>query len=224
MAYRVKEIFYTLQGEGAQAGRPAVFCRFSGCNLWSGRPEDRATAKCRFCDTDFVGADAGVFATAEELAQTIAATFPVLDPQAYGGRKPYIVFTGGEPALQLTRELIDRLHALGFELGVESNGTLPLPEGLDLSQSVALVSCDRPRAETCLAAARVFARGFRGFGFPAFPAPAMRRPAQQGQHPRVHRLLSPASPLEPRFADPQVGWCEVEGLPPPPSLPLPKDF
>ena len=99
MAYRVKEIFYTLQGEGAQAGRPAVFCRFSGCNLWSGRPEDRATAKCRFCDTDFVGADAGVFATAEELAQTIAATFPVLDPQAYGGRKPYIVFTGGEPAL-----------------------------------------------------------------------------------------------------------------------------
>ena len=131
MAYRVKEIFYTLQGEGAQAGRPAVFCRFSGCNLWSGRPEDRATAKCRFCDTDFVGADAGVFATAKELAQTIAATFPVLDPQAYGGRKPYIVFTGGEPALQLTRELIDRLHALGFELGVESNGTLPLPEGLD---------------------------------------------------------------------------------------------
>ena len=131
MAYRVKEIFYTLQGEGAQAGRPAVFCRFSGCNLWSGRPEDRATAKCRFCDTDFVGADAGVFATAEELAQTVAATFPVLDPQAYGGRKPYIVFTGGEPALQLTRELIDRLHALGFELGVESNGTLPLPEGLD---------------------------------------------------------------------------------------------
>ena len=89
MAYRVKEIFYTLQGEGAQAGRPAVFCRFSGCNLWSGRPEDRATAKCRFCDTDFVGADAGVFATAEELAQTVAATFPVLDPQAYGGRKPY---------------------------------------------------------------------------------------------------------------------------------------
>ena len=82
MAYLVKEIFYTLQGEGAQAGRPAVFCRFSVCNLWSGRPEDRATAKCRFCDTDFVGADAGVFATAEELAQTIAATFPVLDPQA----------------------------------------------------------------------------------------------------------------------------------------------
>ena len=131
MAYRVKEIFYTLQGEGVQAGRPAVFCRFSGCNLWSGRPEDRGTAKCRFCDTDFVGADAGVFATAEELAQTIAATFPALPPQAYGGRKPYVVFTGGEPALQLTSELIERLHVLGFELGVESNGTLPLPDGLD---------------------------------------------------------------------------------------------
>ena len=118
MAYRVKEIFYTLQGEGAQAGRPAVFCRFSGCNLWSGRPEDRATAKCRFCDTDFVGADAGVFATAEELAQTIAATFPVLDPKAYGGRKPYIVFTGGEPALQLTRELIS--YNPGLILNVQS--------------------------------------------------------------------------------------------------------
>ena len=129
MAYRVKEIFYTLQGEGVQAGRPAVFCRFSGCNLWSGRPEDRGTAKCRFCDTDFVGADAGVFATAEELAQTIAATFPALPPQAYGGRKPYVVFTGGEPALQLTSELIERLHVLGFELGVESNGTCPSPMG-----------------------------------------------------------------------------------------------
>ena len=173
MAYRVKEIFYTLQGEGAQAGRPAVFCRFSGCNLWSGRPEDRATAKCRFCDTDFVGADAGVFATAEELAQTIAATFPVLDPQAYGGRKPYIVFTGGEPALQLTRELIDRLHALGFELGVESPAR---GAGLDHGQPQGFQPAGhdfRPRAETCLAAARVFARGFRGFGFPAFPAPAM---------------------------------------------------
>lgn len=80
MAYRIKEIFYTLQGEGAQAGRPAVFCRFSGCNLWSGRPEDRATAKCRFCDTDFVGADAGVFERAEDVAEAIAAAFPDLDP------------------------------------------------------------------------------------------------------------------------------------------------
>ena len=238
MAYRVKEIFYTLQGEGAQAGRPAVFCRFSGCNLWSGRPEDRATAKCRFCDTDFVGADAGVFATAEELAQTIAATFPVLDPQAYGGRKPYIVFTGGEPALQLTRELIDRLHALGFELGVESNGTLPLPEGLDWitvspKGSNPLATTSGHELKLVWPQQGCSPEDFEDLDFPAFPAPAMRRPAQQGQHPRVHRLLSPASPLEPRFADPQVGWCEVEGhddlrggrpsqkAPPPPSLPLP---
>ena len=105
MAYRIKEIFYTLQGEGAQAGRPAVFCRFSGCNLWSGRPEDRATAKCRFCDTDFVGADAGVFERAEDVAEAIAAAFPDLDPAAYGEGKPYVVFTGGEPALQLTKDL-----------------------------------------------------------------------------------------------------------------------
>lgn len=131
MPYRVKELFYTLQGEGAQSGRPAVFCRFSGCNLWSGRPEDRATAKCRFCDTDFSGADAGVFATAEDLAQAIAATFPAISPQAYGARRPYVVFTGGEPALQLTPELLGILHRRGFELGVESNGTLPLPDGLD---------------------------------------------------------------------------------------------
>lgn len=241
MAYRVKEIFYTLQGEGAQAGRPAVFCRFSGCNLWSGRPEDRATAKCRFCDTDFVGADAGVFATAEELAQTIAATFPVLDPQAYGGRKPYIVFTGGEPGLAAHPRAYrsparPRVRAWR---GEQRHAAPARGAGLDHGQPQGFQPAGhdfRPRAETCLAAARVFARGFRGFGFPAFPAPAMRRPAQQGQHPRVHRLLSPASPLEPRFADPQVGWCEVEGhddlegeggpffrkgLPPPPSLPLP---
>lgn len=131
MSYRIKELFYTLQGEGAQAGRPAVFCRFSGCNLWSGRPEDRATAKCRFCDTDFVGADAGVFESARELADAVAAAFPLLDSAAYGSAKPYVVFTGGEPALQLTEELIDRLHERGFEVGVESNGTLPLPAGLD---------------------------------------------------------------------------------------------
>lgn len=132
MAYRVKEIFYTLQGEGAQAGRPAVFCRFSGCNLWSGRPEDRATAKCRFCDTDFVGADAGVFATAEELAQTHRPPpFLCSIPKPTAGASPTSCSRAANPALQLTRELIDRLHALGFELGVESNGTLPLPEGLD---------------------------------------------------------------------------------------------
>ena len=130
MPFRVKELFYTLQGEGVHAGRPAVFCRFSGCNLWSGRPEDRATAKCRFCDTDFVGADAGVFAV-KGLADAIEAAFPPLERGCYGNRRPYVVFTGGEPALQLTPELLDELHGRGFELGVESNGTLPLPTGLD---------------------------------------------------------------------------------------------
>ena len=144
MAYRVKEIFYTLQGEGAQAGRPAVFCRFSGCNLWSGRPEDRATAKCRFCDTDFVGADAGVFATAEELAQTIAATFPVLDPQAYGGRKPYIVFTGGDPALQLTRELIACTPS-GSSLAWRATARCPCPRGWTGSRSAPRVPTRWPR-------------------------------------------------------------------------------
>lgn len=127
--FRVKELFYTLQGEGRQSGRPAVFCRFSGCNLWSGRSEDRAIARCPFCDTDFVGADAGVFADETALADAIAATFPSDLPES--GRRNYIVFTGGEPALQLTEALIRLLHQRGYELGVETNGTLPLPPGLD---------------------------------------------------------------------------------------------
>ncbi|MFQ9868642.1 MAG: 7-carboxy-7-deazaguanine synthase [Bilophila wadsworthia] len=130
MAYRVKEIFYTLQGEGAQAGRPAVFCRFSGCNLWSGRPEDRATAKCRFCDTDFVGADAGVFATAEELAQTIAATFLCSIPSLRRAQALHRVH-GRRTGLAAHPRAYRSPARPRFELGVESNGTLPLPEGLD---------------------------------------------------------------------------------------------
>ena len=129
MTYAVKEMFYTLQGEGAQAGRASVFCRFAGCNLWSGREQDRAAAVCNFCDTDFVGVDGqggGKFATAEELAATIASKWPVGVP----GR-PYVVCTGGEPLLQLDKPLIDALHALGFEIAVETNGTQPAPDGLD---------------------------------------------------------------------------------------------
>jgi 7-carboxy-7-deazaguanine synthase (Cx14CxxC type) len=127
MTYSVKEIFYTLQGEGRQAGRAAVFCRFSGCNLWSGREQDRATAACNFCDTDFVGVgeDGGKFADAPELAQRIADEW-----RGIGG-KPYVVFTGGEPLLQLDRALIDAMHAVGFEVAVETNGTLPAPDGID---------------------------------------------------------------------------------------------
>ncbi|MDR7270818.1 7-carboxy-7-deazaguanine synthase (Cx14CxxC type) [Pelomonas saccharophila] len=127
MTYSVKELFFTLQGEGAQAGRAAVFCRFAGCNLWTGREQDRATAVCTFCDTDFVGTDGvggGKFATADDLADTIAKAWP-------GGGKPYVVCTGGEPLLQLDTPLIDALHARGFEVAVETNGTQPAPPGLD---------------------------------------------------------------------------------------------
>lgn len=132
MTYAVKEMFYTLQGEGAQAGRAAVFCRFAGCNLWSGREQDRAEAVCTFCDTDFVGTDGqggGKFATAELLADAIAAKWPQ-GPAGEAGRR-YVVCTGGEPLLQLDTPLIDALHARGFEVAVETNGTQPAPEGLD---------------------------------------------------------------------------------------------
>jgi len=128
--YTVKEMFYTLQGEGAQAGRAAVFCRFSGCNLWSGREEDRATAVCKFCDTDFVGTNGvggGKFKSADDLAKAIANTFQGDPLQA----RPYVVFTGGEPLLQLDAVLIDAVHSQGFEIAVETNGTLPVPHGVD---------------------------------------------------------------------------------------------
>ncbi|MQA36940.1 7-carboxy-7-deazaguanine synthase [Rugamonas aquatica] len=129
MTYSIKEIFYTLQGEGAHAGRPAVFCRFSGCNLWTGREIDRASAVCQFCDTDFVGTDGeggGKFKTAQELAATIDALWPA----SYAASK-YVVFTGGEPLLQLDTALIEAMHAVGFTIAIETNGTLPVPEGVD---------------------------------------------------------------------------------------------
>ena len=128
MAYSVKEIFYTLQGEGAQAGRAAVFCRFAGCNLWSGLEKDRASAVCQFCDTEFVGTDGedgAKFASARELALAIAAKWP------NGQERRYVVCTGGEPLLQLDEPLIDALHGEGFEVAVETNGTRPAPKGLD---------------------------------------------------------------------------------------------
>ncbi len=129
MTYSVKEIYYTLQGEGAQAGRPAVFLRFAGCNLWSGREADRARAVCRFCDTDFVGTNGpggGKFRSAGELAAAVAGLWP-----SSRGGTPYVVCTGGEPLLQLDGAAISALHARGFEIGVETNGTLPAPPGLD---------------------------------------------------------------------------------------------
>jgi 7-carboxy-7-deazaguanine synthase (Cx14CxxC type) len=129
--YTVKEIFYTLQGEGANAGRAAVFCRFSGCNLWTGRERDRHRATCTFCDTDFVGVgpDGGRFATADELAEAVLSRWPhVVDGQAAGGR-PLVVCTGGEPLLQLDEAAVAALRHRGFEVAVETNGTQPAPPG-----------------------------------------------------------------------------------------------
>jgi 7-carboxy-7-deazaguanine synthase len=127
--YTVKEIFYTLQGEGANAGRAAVFCRFAGCNLWSGREQDRADATCQFCDTDFVGTDGpggGKFTTPFDLAEAVKATWPNLP---HGD--PLVVCTGGEPLLQLDEAAVDALHMAGFEVAVETNGTRPAPAAID---------------------------------------------------------------------------------------------
>ena len=131
MTYTVKEIFYTLQGEGANTGRPAVFCRFAGCNLWTGREEDRAKAICTFCDTDFLGTNGpggGKFITAEALAGAVAATWPVSSaPRA----RRFVVCTGGEPLLQLDEALVGALHHAGFEIAIETNGTQIPPPGID---------------------------------------------------------------------------------------------
>ena len=130
MTYSVREIYYTLQGEGAQTGRPAVFLRFAGCNLWSGREKDRAGAVCRFCDTEFVGVTGpggGKFRSATALAEAVAMAWP----RATGNNRPYVVCTGGEPLLQLDSAAIGALHAAGFEIGIETNGTIKAPAGID---------------------------------------------------------------------------------------------
>jgi len=129
MSYKIKELFFTLQGEGAHAGRPAIFCRFTGCNLWSGREEEREKAICQFCDTDFVGMDGengGKYETAEALAEKAISLWP-----KEGRGQPYIVCTGGEPLLQLDQDLVDAFHAEGIEVAIETNGTLLPPEGID---------------------------------------------------------------------------------------------
>lgn len=130
MSYSVKEIFHTLQGEGVHAGRAAVFLRFAGCNLWTGREEDRARAVCSFCDTDFVGTgpDGGYFANADALADAVASRWPA---GREGGSRRFVVCTGGEPLLQLDTDAIDALHARGFAVAVETNGTQPAPRGID---------------------------------------------------------------------------------------------
>ncbi len=139
--YTVREIFFTLQGEGFHTGRPAVFCRFAGCNLWTGREADRASAVCKFCDTEFVGTgpDGGKFATADALADVVASRWP-----AGAGGTAYVVCTGGEPLLQLDGAAVRALHARGFEVAVETNGTQPAPAGLDWV-------CVSPKADAPLA-------------------------------------------------------------------------
>jgi 7-carboxy-7-deazaguanine synthase (Cx14CxxC type) len=132
MSYSIKEIFYTLQGEGAHTGRPAVFCRFAGCNLWSGHEKDRASAVCQFCDTDFVGTDGvggGQFATAVDVAHAVAAAWPRVEKSP--GVRPLVVCTGGEPLLQLDEELVAAFHQAGFEVAIETNGTRLPPQGVD---------------------------------------------------------------------------------------------
>lgn len=154
--YTVKEIFYTLQGEGHHAGRPAVFCRFSGCNLWTGREQDRGSAVCTFCDTDFVGVgpDGGKFATPEALAEAVASRWPAAQAGSAASRsgaplagRPFVVCTGGEPLLQLDEAAIAALHARGFEVAVETNGTQPIPPGLDWV-------CVSPKSDAALVAER----------------------------------------------------------------------
>lgn len=133
MAYQVKELYYTLQGEGAQSGRPAVFCRFAGCNLWSGREEDRAAAVCNFCDTDFLGNDGpggGKFESASQLARAAWQLWPQ-HPSDMDAPKALVVCTGGEPLLQLDASAVQAFHATGFQVAVETNGTLPAPDGID---------------------------------------------------------------------------------------------
>lgn len=171
--YTVKECFYTLQGEGSHAGRPAVFLRFSGCNLWTGREADREAAVCTFCDTDFVGVgpDGGKFKTATELAQFVLSHWPKDDgPRAV---RPFVVCTGGEPLLQLDQEAVDAMHSLGFVIAVETNGTQLAPDGIDWI-------CVSPKAGAPLALTRghelklVFPQGlarperFAGLDFESF--------------------------------------------------------
>jgi 7-carboxy-7-deazaguanine synthase (Cx14CxxC type) len=134
MTYSVKEIFYTLQGEGGQAGRAAVFCRFAGCNLWSGREADRPKAVCQFCDTDFVGTDGdggGKFETAEDLAAAIDNAWAGDRARTHHSNRKFVVITGGEPLLQLDSHLLAAIKAFGFEVAVETNGTIAAPSGID---------------------------------------------------------------------------------------------
>ena len=203
MSYAVKEIFLTLQGEGAHAGRASVFCRFAGCNLWSGREADRADATCQFCDTDFVGTDGtlgGRYASAVELADTIAAQW------TGSADNRYVVLTGGEPLLQVDAALVEALHARGFEIGVETNGTVAPPEGLDWicvspKGGSELVLRQGPRAEAGLSAGARRARDFREPRLRALLAAADGRARGRREHRARDRLLPAPSAMAAERAD-----------------------
>ncbi len=199
MSYAVKEIFYTLQGEGANTGRPAVFCRFAGCNLWTGREQDREEAVCRFCDTDFVGTDGpggGKFADAASLAAAVAAAWPGGGAAA----RRFVVCTGGEPLLQLDAALIEALHAREFEVAVETNGTVVPPPGIDwlCVSPKAEAPARRPRRQRAQAGVPTggcSASPIRGAGLRPLLPPADGRPRPGGQHRRGPTLLSGTSAL-----------------------------
>ncbi|MFZ4668602.1 MAG: 7-carboxy-7-deazaguanine synthase [Microthrixaceae bacterium] len=193
MSYRVKELFPTLQGEGAHAGRPAVFCRFTGCNLWTGREEHRASAVCRFCDTDFVGTDGpggGVFATAEDLAGAVAACWT----EHFGpGGEPYVVCTGGEPLLQLDAELVDALHARSMTVAIETNGTLPVPAGVDWV-------CVSPKADADLVLTEV--------DEVKVVVPQTGGDPDRWDHVRsAHRFVQPMDDFDPERARANIAWA-----------------
>ena len=207
--YTVKEIFFTLQGEGVHAGRPAVFCRFSGCNLWTGHEKDRDKAVCKFCDSEFVGVgpDGGKFAAAMDLAAGVAGAWPANQPDA-----KYVVCTGGEPLLQLDAPLIDAFHAEGFEVGVETNGTQPAPPGIDwlcvspkADAPLILTNGDElklvyPQSESAAQPERFAHLGFKHFSLQPMDGPALAENTRQAvqyclSHPRwrlslqTHKLL-----------------------------------
>jgi len=205
--YSVKEIFFTLQGEGVHTGRPSVFCRFSGCNLWTGHEKDRDKAVCKFCDTDFVGVgpDGGKFATAAELAARVAAVWghPERSEGSAGGDRQiprsarndrYVVCTGGEPLLQLDAALIDAFHAEGFEIGVETNGTQPAPAGIDwlcvspkAEAPLVLTNGDElklvyPQSEPAAQPERFTHLSFRNFSLQPMDGPALAENTRKAVH------------------------------------------
>ncbi len=195
--YAVKEIYYTLQGEGAQAGRPAVFCRFAGCNLWSGREQDRAEAICNFCDTDFVGNDGpggGKFATPESLAGAARAAW-----RGNSGTPAFVVLTGGEPMLQVDERLIAALHKVGFEVAVETNGTLPVPRSIDWicvspKAGAPLMQLAGDELKLIYPQAGLDPREVEALDFAHFLLQPMDRGARDsGQSSRGHRLLPGSS-------------------------------